>query len=634
MSKTIHQDRRTQAVGVALLAATAWFLPWLIAHADLSKPWLSIPFLLASLVVASAMLVSVVNRWQRAEPIRALVPLGEEPRVAVVIPTLGEPLVLLERTVRSVLDQDWPLQQLRVVVSDDGHDDNVQELVNTLALEYSAATLRYHRPPRVGDPRRNGDAKAGNLNSALAMVPASIDFVETRDADDLVGDPRFLRETVGQLLAHERIAFVQTIKTGDVAPGDPFDNHQPHFFRCAMLSRYAANAVFPCGSGVVWRREALKEIGDFPTWNLVEDLQSGLEALRLGWESCYLPIEGAHAQHSPEDLPNFIKQRGTWALDTVRLNLWVSKDGLSFRQRLQFYELALFYLQGPATLVFLCSPILGFLFHWYPVVTNTNDFILHFWPFAAMLELFLVLVHRPMSFEQLWRARLVWAGLSFVYARACILAITGGRDGKPRYVVTRKQNEHAWHWRQAAPQIVLLSALGGSMAWSLAHHGLLNSFDIGSAYWAVLYGLLLAGFVRLSWHGVPLFGRLRSLGRTTAGAQLAGAHVAGAQLAGAQPAGAQLAGAHVAGAQLAGAHAGVAPQALLPAAQSMLPTQPMLPAQSLLPSARRPASTIVGSTSVSASMALHEAPATDGALRLSEDQALPLGAQRGISTTL
>ncbi len=47
------------------------------------------------------------------------------------------------------------------------------------------------------------------------------------------------------------------------------------------------------------------------------------------------------------------------------------------------------------------------------------------------------------------------------------------------------------------------------MGWSLAHHSLLSSFDVSSAYWVVLYSLLLLGFVRLSWHGV----RGRSLRR-------------------------------------------------------------------------------------------------------------------------
>ncbi len=502
MNRTIDGDRRAHAAGVTLIVCIAWFLPWLIAHADLTKPWLSIPFLLATCIVAAASIVSVVNRWQRAVPQRMSVPVGQEPRVAVIIPTLGEPIALLANTVRSVLDQDWPADRLWVLVSDDGHDDRVRELVNSLALAYPQASLRYHRPPARGTRRRNGEAKAGNLNSALAQLPRKIHFVETRDADDLVGERHFLRETVGQLLVDRKLAFVQTAKAGQVSPHDPFDNQQPHFFQCAMLSRYAANAVFPCGSGVVWRRQALREIGDFPTWNLVEDLQSGLEALRLGWHGCYLPILGAYAQHSPEDLPNFIKQRGTWALDTIRLMLWAPKSGLNLRQRLQFYELGLFYMQGPATLVFLLAPILGFALHWYPVVTSTSAFVLHFWPFAAALELYLVSAHRPMSFEQLWRARLVWAGLCFVYARACMLAITGGRNGKPRYVVTRKENHHAWHWRQIVPHVVLLTMLAGSMAWSLAHHGLLSSFDVGSAYWAGLYSLLLLGFVRLSWHGV------------------------------------------------------------------------------------------------------------------------------------
>ncbi len=502
--KVIDADWRARAAAVALVLGMAWFLPWLFAHADLSRFWISIPFLLATLVVCAASLVSVVNRWERATPEPSPLPAGEEPMVAVIVPTMGEPLRLLERTVRSVLEQDWPTNRLWILVSDDGHDDRVRDLVGELALAYPRAGLRYHRPARPGSPRRHGDAKAGNLNSALGLLPKSIEYVETRDADDLVGDRSFLRQTVGLLCAHERLAFVQTGKAGAVSRHDPFDNQQPHFFQCAIPARYAANAVFPCGSGVVWRRRALHEIGDFPTWNLVEDLQSGLEALRRGWEGCYLPLLGAYAQHSPEDLPNFVKQRGTWALDTVRLTLWADKRGLSLRQRLQFYELGLFYMQGPATIVFLLAPILGFLFHVYPVVTSTDSFVVHFWPFAASLELYLALVHRPLSLEQLWRARLVWAGLCFVYARACLLAITGGRNGKPRYRVTRKENVYAWHWRGIVPHVVLLALLIGSMAYSLATRGLLSSFDVGSAYWAVLYGLLMIGFVRLSWHGLEL----------------------------------------------------------------------------------------------------------------------------------
>ncbi len=53
----------------------------------------------------------------------------------------------------------------------------------------------------------------------------------------------------------------------------------------------------------------------------------------------YLPIVGAVGQHAPEDLPNVYKQRGTWALDTVRLMLWGDLRGLTLRQRAHFAEM-------------------------------------------------------------------------------------------------------------------------------------------------------------------------------------------------------------------------------------------------------------------------------------------------------
>ena len=144
------------------------------------------------------------------------------------------------------------------------------------------------------------------------------------------------------------------------------------FYRGQMLSRNAANATFPCGSGVVWRRSALEDIGLFPTWNLVEDLQSGVEALRRGWHGCYLPIVGAMGQHSPEDVPNVYKQRGTWAIDTVRLMVWGDLRGLSLRQRAQFYELLCYYLHSFTVLVYVPS-IIGALLGYLPFTASGNE---------------------------------------------------------------------------------------------------------------------------------------------------------------------------------------------------------------------------------------------------------------------
>ena len=119
---------------------------------------------------------------------------------------------------------------------------------------------------------------------------------------------------------------------------------QSYFYRGLLLSKHACDSVFPCGSGLIWSKQPLEKIGGFPTWNLVEDLYSGYVAMQHGFKGSYLPIVGAIGQTAPEDIPNFYKQLGTWALDTLRIFLW--KDpwqvkGLTFQQRMHFTELGL-----------------------------------------------------------------------------------------------------------------------------------------------------------------------------------------------------------------------------------------------------------------------------------------------------
>lgn len=482
-----------------------WYVPWLLRSADWTMAWLSAPFVLANLWIVTSTVVTFINNWQRSAPRSRLLPGGCEPVVAVIVPTCGEPAWMVGRTVGSVLAQDWPHERLLVIVSDDAHCERMAHMTRTLAGRHPLARIQYHEPPRRDDPKRRGDAKAGNLNSALDLVRGTyptVDVIETRDADDEVGDKQFLRETVGQLAHDPRVAFVQTVKEARVGAGDPFGNNDPLFYRGAMYARNAANAVFPCGSGLVWRITALEHIGGFPTWNLVEDLQSGVEALRRGWRGLYLPIVGAVGQTAPEDIPNVYKQRGTWALDTVRLLLFGRLTGLSLRQRLHFAELGLFYGLSVAALVLLICPVVALLFGRYPLVTTHEAYVAHFWPFALSVEAFLAALATGHRYETLWRARQMWVGMAPVYAKACVLALRYGPRRKPTYRVTRKNAEVAWYWRETLPQSMLVAALLCAVSYGAATSSILERLDIGSVYWAAFSSIFLVGFVRKSWYGV------------------------------------------------------------------------------------------------------------------------------------
>jgi cellulose synthase (UDP-forming) len=499
--------------GMAYLLASLLYMPWLLHSLNRHLPWLAWPFLCANVFTLLTTFLSVANNWWRAVPDPHPLPYGGEPTVGIIVPCCGEPVGMILRTISSIMRQDWPRERMAIVISDDGHDP-------ALALALQSWPVLYHSPPPRFAPGRDGAAKAGNLNSAFAMLMErcpQVRYVETRDCDDELGTNAFLREAIGQLEHNERLAFVQTIKEAQVSAGDPFNNREAMFYRGQMLSRNAANAAFPCGSGLVWRREALEDIGLFPTWNLVEDLQSGVEALRRGWDSLYLPIVGAVGQHSPEDVPNVYKQRGTWAIDTVRLMIWGDLSGLNLRQRAQFTELLFYYLHSFAVFVYLPC-IAGSLLGYVPFKTTGYGFVEHMVPLVLATEAWLLVINRPYNdrrkrqrhpIRDLWRVRIIWSGMAPVFLKASVMAILGGPNRKPVYKVTRKHTDPRWHWGHTLPQTSVLAVVLCTFVYALRDGTLPPPIVLlPFIYWGGLYVALFAGFVARSWYGVSSLRRL------------------------------------------------------------------------------------------------------------------------------
>jgi cellulose synthase (UDP-forming) len=502
--------------GFFALASTLWCGPWLLLHLNTQHLWMSVPFTIALGLSMTLTLATFVTEWRRSVPQESPLPHGDEPLVAVLIPTLGEPLRMLRRTVESVLAQDWPQDRLIVVVSDDGHSADVRAEVERLRRKYADATILYNLPPRRGTPERRGTAKAGNLNAALDFVRErypDVTFVETRDADDEVGHPAFLRQTIGLMAKDPRLAYVQTIKSARVSAGDPFNNLEPLFYHGNMMARHDGNSVFPCGSGLVWRREALEDIGDFPTWSLVEDLMSGVEAMKRGWNSAYLPIRGAVAQHAPEDIANVYKQRGTWSLDTLRIMFWTDLRGLSLRQKIQFSQLAFYYLHSLATIVFIVVLPISLVSNVYPMNMSGFEATYRFWPLIISSELFLIALNGRQPFETAWRLKEMLIGLTPVYARSFFHAVFGGPDKAYTYRVTRKTDDFHWYWRETLPQMIVVVVLSGALIYRVVHVSSWSTFDMGLAYLTLLQILPLAGFVRKGWFGVSLLGRRSPVAR-------------------------------------------------------------------------------------------------------------------------
>lgn len=161
---------KVRVAGVILALATLWYLPWVYTNLNWAIPWLALPFAISVTLAAALMLVAVVTNWRRQVPVERQVPVGQEPTVLVAIPTYGEPPAMIYETARSVLEQDYPREKIKLVISDDSHRASVREIVERLKQEYPDAAVAYHEPTRRTDPRRRGEAKAGNLNSVLDAI--------------------------------------------------------------------------------------------------------------------------------------------------------------------------------------------------------------------------------------------------------------------------------------------------------------------------------------------------------------------------------------------------------------------------------------------------------------------------------
>lgn len=419
---------------------------------------------------------------------------AELPSVAVVVPTYGEPLAVLEATIASITRLDYPADTLHLLVADDGRRTEVRELCARYGVHY------LHGPQH--------DAKAGNLNAALehlAQHAPRATLILTQDADELI-DPSFLQKTVGYF-SDPQVAFVQTPKDAFTPERDPFGNRDRIFYDILQPGRNGANAAFSCGSGVIWRIEAIQRVGGFATWNLVEDLTTSYYLHSAGYRSEY-HNETLTIGLSPDDIPGLLKQRGTWAADTWRLFLFdnpLLKRGLSLRQRLQYLELGMFYV---------CSAFFMPLLMLTPVLSLARrEFIplegaaLFPWIGASVLY-YLVLSRGNLLFlRRMWQ---YWAGHAPTYLWAFWLALRS-RTRKPRYQVTRKTRQNGFYGRLIWPQylylgvgsILIVRALffmeDVSLATRLANSALL-----------LFFMLLVSQICRASLYGVEL-GSLRGL---------------------------------------------------------------------------------------------------------------------------
>ncbi len=257
--------------------------------------------------------------------------------VDVFVPTYNESVDLVRKTLLTAQAMDYPH---KLWLLDDGDRAEMRALAAQVGCGYIAR-------------QDNTDAKAGNLNHALAQT--SGELIAVFDADH-APHRQFLSKTLGYFDDAE-VAFVQTPQ--DFFNLDSFQHRkrrgekviwteQSLFFRVIQRGKDVWNAAFYCGSCAVVRRSSLERIGGFAVGTVTEDLHTSIRLHSQGFKSVY------HAEPlafgvAPESVKPFISQRVRWgqgAMHVWRKEGILTNRGMSWAQRLCYLASVATYFDG------------------------------------------------------------------------------------------------------------------------------------------------------------------------------------------------------------------------------------------------------------------------------------------------
>ena len=478
---------RAQMLFILAILSTLVYLFWLLGTLNMHLWWLSVPFYLCEIaglfILLSFALTTGYPRYHRRQGI----PVEHPPTVDVFVTVCGEPYKIISATLRATARIDYPRK--RVYVLDDNGDPKVRELAAKLGFEYFAREV-------------HSDAKAGNLNYALQRTNGEV--VLTLDADQ-VPHKDIIKKTVGYF-SHPNIGFVQTKQVFRVPEGDSFCNSDPIFYDLMQLGKDTDNAAFSCGSGVMYRRKALEEIGGFSTWNIVEDLHTSMLLHDKGWRSVYHNYSLSMGT-APGDIWGVYKQRQQWAADSLRILFWDNpfrRRGLSLKQRFQYAHLGFVYLfAGIAMPIFYVVPIISLFTGRFVINTESWHYLLYRLP-SLVLTMYAYnyaykIAKSPIPFNQ---AVATWLGYFPCYIYATLIALTS-RKSKPVYKVNNKTWDPASKTIQfigILPQflIILLSIMGILYCVSVPRIGNLNAL-LNNTLWVswtawILHRVCIAPF--------------------------------------------------------------------------------------------------------------------------------------------
>jgi cellulose synthase/poly-beta-1,6-N-acetylglucosamine synthase-like glycosyltransferase len=323
------------------------------------------------LVSGRTLIIGILALIEKFRPDRAVMP-DPPPSVTVLIPAHNEEGVIVQ-TVTSVLLSD--LQDLRIIVVDDGSTDKTGELLD----------VNFSHEPRVRIIHQVNHGKAAALS--VAMSQAETEIVVTIDADTEV-EPDAIRKLIRHFSDPTVGAVAGNVKVGNRSRW--LTRWQALEYITSQNMEKRAFDLLNCitvvpGALGAWRKKAIEAAVGITADTVAEDADLTIGIRRLGWRVSY-DEEAIAWTEAPETAGQLIRQRFRWTFGTLQ-SFW-KHSGTLFRPKygtlgwIALPNIFLFQLALP-----LISPIIDLLFlgsialwavqkwhiSWLPTIQSTNE---------------------------------------------------------------------------------------------------------------------------------------------------------------------------------------------------------------------------------------------------------------------
>jgi len=375
---------------------------------------------------------------------------GKKPSVAILVAARHEPKDILENTFVTLKNINY--ENKKIYFLDDSSERKYICEADELSRDYGLILFR--RPIRHG-------AKAGIVNDCLKNL--TDDYVVIFDADQNPL-PEFLNVLVPLMEQDKKLAYIQTpqfysnIEESRVARASAFQ--QAVFYEYICEGKSSGGAMFCCGTNVMFRRQALVDIGGLDESTVTEDFATSIKFHVAGWKSLYYNHVYAFGM-GPNDLIGYFKQQFRWATGTISVfkkiiwRFFTRPFSLSLFQWWEYLLSGSYYLVGLAFFILMICPIAYLLFKIPSFFANPEVYFLAFVPYfiLSMSVFYFILARRHYKAKDLFIGQLL-ATITFpVYINGALAAIFGK---KITFGVTGKTRSSAIGYLNIWPQILMI----------------------------------------------------------------------------------------------------------------------------------------------------------------------------------